>query len=90
MGRDNSESTDYSDMNYSEDHHSSSGSSGKDYGLAIQRGHADPFYTMEMVARTAEREAEKHDTVPLCIGQPSTPAPSVVRDVAIEAIQRTN
>ena len=88
MGRDNSESADYSGMNYSEDQHSDSGSSGKDYGLAIQSGHADPFYTMEMVARTAEREAEKHDTVPLCIGQPSTPAPRVVRDVAIEAIEK--
>ena len=86
MERDNSGSSDCSGMNYSSDHHSGSYSSGKDYGLAIQRGHADPFYTMEMVALTAQREAEKHDTIPLCIGQPSSPAPRVVRDVAIDAI----
>ncbi len=51
-----------------------------------RRGDIPPFYVMEVMRATAEREAAGGDVLHLEVGQPSTPAPAGARDAAHHAI----
>ena len=51
-----------------------------------RRGAIAPFYVMEVMRATAEREAAGHDVLHLEVGQPSTPAPAIARAAAKQAI----
>lgn len=51
------------------------------------RGKVAPFYVMEVVKAAAERQVNHGDAIALCVGQPGTPAPAVVRQAAIAAIE---
>ena len=44
-----------------------------------ERGRVAPFFVMEVVKAAALRQASHGDAIALCVGQPGTPAPAVVR-----------
>ena len=51
-----------------------------------RRGAIPPFYVMEVMRATAEREAAGGEVLHLEVGQPSTPAPALARAAAKRAI----
>lgn len=51
-----------------------------------QRGAVEPFRAMEILKRGNEVAAEGRTVYSLCLGQPSTPAPQVVREAAHAAL----
>ncbi len=51
-----------------------------------QRGRGEPFYVMEVVKAATAAEQRGRDVIYLCVGQPATPAPAVVRSAAAEAV----
>ena len=51
-----------------------------------QRASVPPFHVMDLLARAAERQRSHGDLVNLVAGQPSTPAPSPVREAARRAL----
>jgi len=50
------------------------------------RGQVEPFHVMEVLKAANERARTHGDVITLCAGQPSTPAPRVVRDAAAAAL----
>ncbi|GAB48766.1 pyridoxal phosphate-dependent aminotransferase [Mobilicoccus pelagius] len=51
------------------------------------RGQVEPFHVMEILKAAGRRAATHGDVIPLCVGQPSTPAPRAVREAAARAIE---
>ncbi|HEY3548719.1 MAG TPA: aminotransferase class I/II-fold pyridoxal phosphate-dependent enzyme [Propionicimonas sp.] len=51
-----------------------------------QRGRVEPFHVMEVAKAAAARQVTHGDAILLCVGQPATPAPSVVRAAAVAAV----
>ena len=51
-----------------------------------RRGHTPPFQVMEIVKAATLRQQSHGDAILLCVGQPATPAPEVVRRAAAEAV----
>lgn len=51
-----------------------------------QRGRVEPFHVMEVAKAAAARQVSHGDAILLCVGQPATPAPMVVREAARVAI----
>ena len=51
-----------------------------------QRAAVPPFHVMDLLARAAQRQRSHGDLVNFVAGQPSTPAPSAVREAAKQAI----
>ncbi len=51
-----------------------------------RRGHTPPFQVMEIVKAATLRQESHGDAILLCVGQPATPAPEVVRRAASEAV----
>lgn len=51
-----------------------------------QRGEVEPFHVMEVLKAGAERARTHGDVILMCAGQPSTPAPEVVRRSAERAL----
>ncbi|WP_026181180.1 pyridoxal phosphate-dependent aminotransferase [Demetria terragena] len=51
-----------------------------------QRGVVEPFHVMEVLKAGADRARTHGDVILMCAGQPSTPAPAVVREAARRAI----
>lgn len=51
-----------------------------------QRGQVEPFHVMEVLKAGAERSRTHGDVILMCAGQPSTPAPIVVRQAAVHAM----
>jgi aspartate/methionine/tyrosine aminotransferase len=51
-----------------------------------QRGAVEPFHVMEVLKAGAERARTHGDVILMCAGQPSTPAPEVVRAAAARAL----
>jgi aspartate/methionine/tyrosine aminotransferase len=57
--------------------------------LAVaQRAAVPPFHVMEVLSAAAARQRTHGDVVSLAAGQPSTPAPTAVREAAVEALHR--
>lgn len=52
-----------------------------------QRGQVPPFHVMEVTKAATARQASHGDAIWLCVGQPATPAPLVVRQAAIAAVR---
>lgn len=52
-----------------------------------RRGQVEPFHVMEILKAAGRRAATHGDVIPLCVGQPSTPAPRAVREAAARAIE---
>ncbi|MCE0487495.1 aminotransferase class I/II-fold pyridoxal phosphate-dependent enzyme [Ornithinimicrobium sediminis] len=52
-----------------------------------QRSDIEPFHVMEVLKAGAERQRTHGDVLMLCAGQPSTPAPAVVRAAAARALE---
>ncbi len=50
------------------------------------RGRVEPFHVMEVAKAAAARQVSHGDAILLCVGQPATPAPAVVRDAAVAAV----
>ena len=46
-----------------------------------------PFHVMDVVRAAKRRQAERGDAILLCVGQPSTPAPRVVREAVVAAVR---
>lgn len=53
---------------------------------ASRRSDVAPFYVMEVMKAAADRERSSGDVLHLEVGQPSTPAPSAVREAAVFAL----
>ncbi|GMA41585.1 pyridoxal phosphate-dependent aminotransferase [Mobilicoccus caccae] len=51
------------------------------------RGRVEPFHVMELLKAAGRRAATHGDVIPLCVGQPSTPAPAAVREAAARAME---
>ena len=51
-----------------------------------QRGRVEPFHVMEVAKAAAARQVSHGDAILLCVGQPATPAPAVVRAAAVAAV----
>lgn len=51
-----------------------------------RRGEVDPFIVMDVMQAANQREAEGHRVIHMEVGQPGTPAPSLVRDEAAHAL----
>lgn len=51
-----------------------------------RRGEVEPFHVMEVLKAGAERARTHGDVILMCAGQPSTPAPAVVREAAARAL----
>nr|WP_168582932.1 aminotransferase class I/II-fold pyridoxal phosphate-dependent enzyme [Gephyromycinifex aptenodytis] len=51
------------------------------------RGQVEPFHVMEVLKAAGRRAATHGDVIPLCVGQPSTPAPAAVRAAAAAALE---
>lgn len=54
---------------------------------ASRRGGVEPFHVMEVLKAVAARRLSHDDVVLLCVGQPSTPAPSPVLAAAERALR---
>ena len=52
-----------------------------------KRSAVEPFHAMDVLARANAMRAAGHSVVSLAVGQPSAPAPSVVREAAARAIR---
>jgi len=52
-----------------------------------RRGAVEPFHVMEILKAAGRRQVTHGDVIPLCVGQPSTPAPRAVREAATRAIE---
>lgn len=52
-----------------------------------ERAQVPPFHVMEVLAAAGQRQREHGDVISLAAGQPSVPAPEVVREAAIEAMR---
>lgn len=50
------------------------------------RGRVEPFHVMEVAKAAAARQVSHGDAILLCVGQPATPAPAVVRAAGVAAI----
>ena len=50
------------------------------------RGRVEPFHVMEVAKAAAARQVSHGDAILLCVGQPATPAPAVVRAAAVAAV----
>ncbi|WP_370625212.1 pyridoxal phosphate-dependent aminotransferase [Corynebacterium sp. TAE3-ERU30] len=53
-----------------------------------QRGEVAPFIVMDILARALQRRQTHGDALLLCVGQPSTPAPSPVLEQAESAVRQ--
>ena len=51
-----------------------------------RRSEVEPFHSMDVLAEANRLKAQGHPVVSLAVGQPSDPAPAVVRQAAAEAI----
>ncbi len=51
-----------------------------------RRGGTPPFHVMEVARAATERQRTHDDAILLCVGQPATPAPRVVREAAAQAV----
>lgn len=51
-----------------------------------RRGLVEPFHVMEVAKAATQRQQSHGDAILLCVGQPATPAPQVVRTAASAAI----
>ncbi len=57
--------------------------------VAVSRRSAvEPFHAMDVLAEANRLKAAGHPVVSLAVGQPSDPAPRIVRDAAAEALAR--
>lgn len=54
--------------------------------ITSRRSEVEPFHVMEVIKAAEERQRIHGDAIWLCAGQPSTPAPRVVREAAVRAI----
>ena len=52
-----------------------------------RRGAVEPFHAMDVLAGANRLRAAGHDVVSLAVGQPSDPAPAIVRDAAAAALR---
>ena len=52
-----------------------------------RRGEVEPFHAMDVLAEANRLRAEGHAVVSLAVGQPSDPAPDVVREAAAAALR---
>jgi len=52
-----------------------------------RRGGTPPFHVMEVARVATERQHSHADAILLCVGQPATPAPTVVRQAAARAVR---
>jgi aspartate/methionine/tyrosine aminotransferase len=52
-----------------------------------RRGAVEPFHAMDVLAQANRLKAQGHDVVSLAVGQPSDPAPSLVREAAAHALK---
>jgi Aspartate/tyrosine/aromatic aminotransferase len=55
-------------------------------GTPSRRGSTPPFHVMEVARAATERQRSHADAILLCVGQPATPAPLVVREAAARAV----
>ncbi|MGB5937145.1 MAG: aminotransferase class I/II-fold pyridoxal phosphate-dependent enzyme, partial [Ornithinimicrobium sp.] len=55
-------------------------------GVVSQRSAIEPFHVMEVLKAAQLRERSHGDLILMCVGQPSTPAPLVVREAAKAAL----
>lgn len=56
-------------------------------GISIsQRGNVEPFHAMDVLARANRLRQTGRDVVSMAVGQPSDPAPAVVREAAAKAL----
>lgn len=55
--------------------------------MTSKRSRTAPFHVMEVAKAATARQASHGDAIWLCVGQPSTPAPAVVRDRAARAVR---
>ncbi|MEO1249344.1 MAG: aminotransferase class I/II-fold pyridoxal phosphate-dependent enzyme [Pseudomonadota bacterium] len=53
-----------------------------------RRGAVSPFIVMDVMEAAAARERSGADVIHMEVGQPSTPAPALVREAAAKAVQR--
>lgn len=51
-----------------------------------RRGKVEPFWAMEILKLSNELTSQGRDVFPLCLGQPSTPAPTLVIEAAQQAL----
>lgn len=57
--------------------------------IAISRRSAvEPFHAMDILAEANRMKAQGHPVVSLAVGQPSDPAPQIVRDAAMAALEK--
>jgi aspartate/methionine/tyrosine aminotransferase len=52
-----------------------------------KRGEVEPFHAMDVLAEANRLRAQGHSVVSLAVGQPSDPAPRVVREAAAKAVE---
>jgi len=52
-----------------------------------RRGSIPPFHAMDILAKANRLKAQGHSVVSMAVGQPSDPAPGVVRDAAAFALK---
>jgi aspartate/methionine/tyrosine aminotransferase len=56
-------------------------------GISISRRSAvEPFHAMDVLAEANRLKAQGHDVISMAVGQPSDPAPEIVREAAREAL----
>jgi aspartate/methionine/tyrosine aminotransferase len=53
-----------------------------------RRSQISPFVVMDVMRAANERAAEGHDIIHMEVGQPGTPAPRVVREAVMQAVDR--
>lgn len=54
---------------------------------ASTRGAVPPFYVMDVMSAAKRRQVTHGDAIMLCVGQPSTPAPRLAREAAVDAVR---
>lgn len=52
-----------------------------------RRGAVEPFHAMDVLAQANRLKAQGQDVVSLAVGQPSDPAPTIVREAAAQALR---
>jgi aspartate/methionine/tyrosine aminotransferase len=53
-----------------------------------RRSNIEPFHAMDVLAEANRLRGEGHDVISMAVGQPSGPAPTVVREAAAQALKR--
>jgi aspartate/methionine/tyrosine aminotransferase len=53
-----------------------------------RRSNIEPFHAMDVLAEANRLRGEGHDVISMAVGQPSGPAPALVREAAAQALKR--